>query len=396
MTFCFFSAQYLPTVGGVERYTASLAKKLIQSGHKVVVVTSSLKAKPMYDMCEGVHVCRVPSVPLLNGRLPFVLPFISWFKIKKHLKKYNIDFITVQTRLYPLSLLGVNFAKKNKINYIVVEHGAAHLINNGIIGKLCNIYEHALMALVKRGNTRFYGVSKACTKWLKHFNINTQNVLYNAVNVKETEKKAQNVIANYENEQEYINKFISGSKPYITQKNMKPFKTVAFSGRFINEKGVMQLISAFNSIQEKHKNAVLLLSGNGPLLQEIQQNLPPNVYLTGVLSYEENLAFIKSADIFCLPSYSEGFSTTILEAATLKTAIVTTKTGGSTELILSNEHGVLLDDTQEVSIAKALDFMLQNDENRQKMAQNTYEVLCKHFTWDSVCEKLIDIANNYN
>ena len=46
MKFIIFSAQYLPTVGGVERYTNSLAKKLIAKGHKVSVVTSSLPGQP--------------------------------------------------------------------------------------------------------------------------------------------------------------------------------------------------------------------------------------------------------------------------------------------------------------------------------------------------------------
>ena len=37
MTLCFFSAQYLPTVGGVERYTFNLAKRAVQAGHQVLV-----------------------------------------------------------------------------------------------------------------------------------------------------------------------------------------------------------------------------------------------------------------------------------------------------------------------------------------------------------------------
>ncbi len=404
MTFCFFSAQYLPTVGGVERYTASLAKKLIQNGHKVVVVTSSLKGKAMYEIYEGVHVYRVPSVPLLSGRLPFAVPFIKWYKIKKHLKKLNINFITVQTRLYPLSLLGVNFAKHNKIKHIVVEHGAAHLINGGIVGKMCGIYEHALMALVKRGNTQFFGVSKAATNWLCHFNISTNNTLYNAVNPNELCKKANETIQKYGNEKQFINMLINKAKKqergqtnlptqqFTDENETQPLNTIAFSGRFIPEKGIMPLIQAFKNIQNKHKNAVLLIGGGGPQQSEIQQNLPQNAYIVGMLTYEENLAFIKSADIFCLPSFSEGFSTTVLEAAALKTAIITTNTGGSPELILNSEHGIIIEDTNVQTIEKALDEMLSNNELRKIMTQKTYEVLCNNFTWNSVCEKLTKTA----
>ena len=38
MTICYFSAQYLPTVGGVERYTWNLARKTVAAGHRAIVV----------------------------------------------------------------------------------------------------------------------------------------------------------------------------------------------------------------------------------------------------------------------------------------------------------------------------------------------------------------------
>lgn len=41
MTICYFSAQYLPTVGGVERYTWNLARRTVATGHRAIVVTSA-------------------------------------------------------------------------------------------------------------------------------------------------------------------------------------------------------------------------------------------------------------------------------------------------------------------------------------------------------------------
>lgn len=45
MTICYFSAQYLPTVGGVERYTWNLARRTVAAGHRAIVVTS-VSAQP--------------------------------------------------------------------------------------------------------------------------------------------------------------------------------------------------------------------------------------------------------------------------------------------------------------------------------------------------------------
>ena len=73
MKFCFFSTQYLPTVGGVERYTFNTARLLTERGHDVTVVTSSLKGLPQQETDSyGIKVVRVPSYPLMNGRFPFV------------------------------------------------------------------------------------------------------------------------------------------------------------------------------------------------------------------------------------------------------------------------------------------------------------------------------------
>ena len=57
MTFCFFTAQYLPTPGGVERYTWNLARRCVADGHRALIVTSALPGLP-------VHCFALPEKPL--------------------------------------------------------------------------------------------------------------------------------------------------------------------------------------------------------------------------------------------------------------------------------------------------------------------------------------------
>ena len=61
---CIFSAQYLPHMGGVERYTYYLAKEMTARGHKVVVVTSQCDGEEMHvkpEINEGIEVFILPS-----------------------------------------------------------------------------------------------------------------------------------------------------------------------------------------------------------------------------------------------------------------------------------------------------------------------------------------------
>ncbi|MBQ7283460.1 MAG: glycosyltransferase [Oscillospiraceae bacterium] len=75
MNYIIFSAQYLPTVGGVERYTNSLAKELIKYGHSVTVVTSALSSVPMTETdADGIQIFRLPCIMLMNGRFPIIKP----------------------------------------------------------------------------------------------------------------------------------------------------------------------------------------------------------------------------------------------------------------------------------------------------------------------------------
>ena len=76
--YCIFAAQYFPHLGGVERYTYNLAKKLIEAGDEVTVVTSNVQRIASYEKMEGITVYRMPCINLLDGRYPVL--------------KFNVDF----------------------------------------------------------------------------------------------------------------------------------------------------------------------------------------------------------------------------------------------------------------------------------------------------------------
>ncbi len=373
MTFCFFSTQYLPTVGGVERYTNSLATRLVAQGHHVLVVTSSVDNLPMHETCEGIEIYRVPSVRLMGGRMPVVKIGSAWGQTRRLLEKIPIDFIVIQTRFYPLCLLGAKMAKKRRIRAIVVEHGTAHLMRSGIAGFLGNIYEHTMLHIIRHYCNDFYGVSKASAAWLTHFHVSTDHVLHNAVDPFALCALAQHATC--------ANDFTFTGQ-----------KVIAFTGRLIPEKGVLPLLSAFASVRKKHPNSVLCIAGDGPLYEHAKKNLPSGAYLLGMLPYEETLALLQRADIYCLPTFSEGFSCAILEAAALHAAIITTPTGGSPELLIDDAHGCLISDMTAPSIARALDMALSDDDWCKKASENAYNYLLSHFTWDKISDTLLRIA----
>ena len=101
MVICFFSTQYLPTPGGVERYTWNLARRCVAAGHRALVVTASLPGLPARERdADGIEIYRLPSWPVMGGRFPVLKPLAD----ADDLWAQGIGFAVVQTRMYTQSV----------------------------------------------------------------------------------------------------------------------------------------------------------------------------------------------------------------------------------------------------------------------------------------------------
>lgn len=371
---CFFSAQYLPTVGGVERYTYNLSKKLIDKGAEITIVTSCLNSMPEYENNNGIEIYRAPCFSLLNGRFPVVKNNKKFKLLISKLRSKNFDVIIINTRFYTLSVEGAKFAKKNDILCLLIEHGTSHLtVNNFLFDKLGEVFEHSITKKIKRYCNNFYGVSEACNEWLLHFGINANGVIYNAIDLEE------------------INKLLKISCDDYRKKYGIPSNSIiiSFAGRLVKEKGIENLIKAVKKINENGENLYLLAAGDGPLLNGLRKYETNNIKLLGKLSYEQVISLFKVSDIFCLPSKSEGFPTSVLEAVACKNFIITTYKGGAKELISNEELGIIMNDNSIETIYESLRLAIRDDYYRKNAIELSYKELCNNFTWDNVAEKLI-------
>ena len=162
-----FSALYLPNLGGVERFTYNLAKKLLARGDQVTVVTSNVQGIQEYEKTEGIEVFRMPCFSLLGGRFPVIKKNGAYRKLEKQLKTIPCDFVIVNTRYYLHSLFGVKFAKKRGVPCITIEHGTSHLsIESPLFDRLGQWFEHFLTSRIRKYCHHFYGVSQNCCRWL--------------------------------------------------------------------------------------------------------------------------------------------------------------------------------------------------------------------------------------
>ncbi len=339
--FCIFSALYVPHPGGVERYTLNLAKELLSQGHRVTVVTCNTEGTPSVSASEeGITVYALPCMPLMGGRLPLPKPNGIYRDLMRQLKTCDFDAVVINTRFYLHSLVGARFAEKRGLPSLVIEHGSAHLqMGTPLLNTLCGWYEHFVTAILKRYCKHYYGVSKEACAWLSHFGIFAEGILYNAVPEQE------------------IAKILQSDMPSFRQQYNIPADALVFSfiGRLVKEKGAHSAVHGFcNACSEIDRPMYLLLAGDGYLRESLEADAPDNVIFLGKIPYPSAIALQKESDFYCLPSDSEGFCTSVLEAIVCDSVVVATNVPGVSPIIEDGVSGIILPENSETAVENGI------------------------------------------
>lgn len=372
MTFCFFTAQYLPTPGGVERYTWNLARRCVAAGHRAIIVTSALPGLPARERDDdGLEIYRLPAFPVMGGRFPVLRPFAP----AGDLWAQSIDFAVIQTRMYTQSIWAARQCRRRGIPALVIDHSTGYMMHGGLGGVLGRWYEHLACGIIRRCGFPFYGVSGDVCRWLKTFGISAAGTLPNAVDPEELA-----ALARAEDRTDWRQRLQVPADGHL----------VAFVGRLIPEKGALQLAKAVQQLP----GCVLAVAGTGPE-EEALRAMGGSVHALGALPHAQIVQLLSQADCYCLPTeYAEGFPTTLLEAAACRCPIVCTHTAGTGELLPDGDYAVYLDDTRPESLAAALTTVLQDPGASRQRCERAFRNLAEHFTWQAVFATMMKTAQN--
>ena len=361
-----FSAQYPPHMGGIENFTQNLARALGNRGHAVTVVTNDTNSIGAGWACEdGFDVLRLPCVPLVDGRLPLPKPSAVRRELLKELSAREFDGVLVNARFYPHSLLGMKIARARGLAPLVLDHGSAYLsFSNPLLDPCVRIYEHVMTTLGKRYKPRYFGISHKSVEWLRTFGIEAEGVISNSIDAAEFRECASRRDFRAELELD------------------KDDFLVAFVGRLIPEKGISSIIEASRNCELISRRAVFALAGDGPLADELKAAEGPNLRWVGRLGINDVSALLQQSDALCLPSRSEGFSTTLLEAGACGCPAVVTDIGGARELIPDEHYGTIIQSREAAAVISALAFVVDNRSVLLEQSQNCRRQVDGKFSWD--------------
>ena len=158
--------------------------------------------------------------------------------------------------------------------------------------------------------------------------------------------------------------------------------TVAHLSR---EKGLNYLIEAAALIPGVREKMRFVIVGDGKCLQELKdlavsKGLQDIFHFAGF--HSNTHSFMNSFDLFALPSLSEGLSSAILEAMAAGLPIVATKVGGIPELVKHGENGLLVAPANPELLAQAIERMVKNPEESERMGRRGRKRMEVQFTLD--------------
>ncbi len=375
---CIVSSQYLPHVGGVENYVNNLSRELAGRGHRVTILTSEMDGVASYEETGNIEIIRLPTRQFMNGRFP-VLKYNKQLRaFTRSFRQRKFDVMLVNMRFYFISLYAVRLAKKMGVRCIMLDHGSSHL-NTGtkITTKLSEWFEHGITCLEKRYCREFAGVSRASLEWLCHFGIKSELLLNNAVDIEAFERYRANPVRSFRREYGIPKEDI----------------VISFVGRLTVEKGIDRLVNVVKRINEQRRDVWLLAAGGGYLLEKLSAIKSEHTHFVGQLPTDQVAALLSESDIFCLPSFSEGFPTCVLEAGVCKAFVITTFRGDAKEVVRSKEYGIILPDYQEAGLYDAIWSVLDEKEYRAHAVELCYDRIVQNYTWRHTADAFLRLLD---
>jgi glycosyltransferase involved in cell wall biosynthesis len=164
---------------------------------------------------------------------------------------------------------------------------------------------------------------------------------------------------------------------------------IGFVGRLTRDKGVPELIEAFDAILESEPSARLLLVGwfdesEDALSEQLQVriNRHPRITHTGFVA--DTSPYYRAMDVMVLPTWREGFPNVVLEAVSTGLPVITTLSTGSRDAVVPEVTGLLIPAGYPEAITEAVLALIRNPARRLRMGKAARSWVIAHFVDECV------------
>lgn len=356
--------RYLPHLGGAERQLHQLAPRLRALGYEVLILTRREKGLKRYEVIDGVSVYRLPSIG------PKALAGIT----------FTISAVWKLTRLQP---------------EIVHAHEILSPASIAVMSKRIN--KHPVLVKILRGGGRgdVYKLKRR-PMWVRYFNNLKRNVdaflvisqeIDDELSALGVSEQQRIFLPNGVNTERCVPVSEEQKRKLRARLSLPPRACiVTYVGRLVPEKRVDHLLKVWGAIRSTHPDALLLVVGEGSEEQRLRAMAVEGVQFTGQV--QDAVPYLQAADLFVLPSSTEGLSNSMLEAMSCGLPVLATTVGGAPDVIHHGESGFLIPPENVDALRAGLETLLDDPAMRFSLGSNARSRIVAHFSLDSVAGRL--------
>jgi glycosyltransferase involved in cell wall biosynthesis len=193
---------------------------------------------------------------------------------------------------------------------------------------------------------------------------------------------------------------INIKKKFFFKRKNKLFFTFLYLGRFIENKGILDLFEAFKNIYTKNKSIQLILVGykkndKSQIPEKVIQKIRAHKAVKIINFTDKNYEFINNCNCVVLPSYREGMPRLLLEAGLLKKICIAADVPGCKDIILNGFNGYLFQKKNINDLEKKM-YKVYKLKKKQlnKIQNNARKKIILYFDEKIVIQKTLDFIGS--
>lgn len=171
-----------------------------------------------------------------------------------------------------------------------------------------------------------------------------------------------------------------------------------FIGRLVYDKGLVEMIDAFNSLREKYTRLKLVLVGRfesdlDPLPAKSIQQIESNPSIIHIDWTDKTEYYLSIANCFIFPSHREGFPNVLLQAGAMHLPVICSRIPGNVDIVEHKITGLIFEKGNEKKMAECIAFAINNPEQMKNMADNLHKKIHLTYRQEDVWKSIL---NQYN
>ncbi|MDC7221847.1 MAG: glycosyltransferase [Spirochaetales bacterium] len=382
-----FTDSYRPSINGITTSIDHLTVRLAERGHRFTIISPTLteEEKPLH---ENITHITVPSIPASYYE-EFRWATLRITKILTKLKDESVDLVHFMTPIIT-SYLGIKIARKLEIPVVGTYHT---LIADP------TYYEQLMNKLVKATPESVWYYTNLYYNAADLVTAPTQNM----VDLLDENGCTTDMIALSNGIDPSV--FDNSRAEEMKKKYNLGEKTVLYVGRVSIEKNINVLIDAFDKLTERIPDAQLLIVGDGPKREEIEdyaaeKKSASQITFTGMIPHEELVTsgIFGACKLFATASETETQGITLLEALHCGLPCIGADALGVSETIVHGETGFLVPPRSVDEMADRMTQILEDDALQSRMSEAGKEWVKAHYIeaiidrWEAI---YLDLADRY-